>query len=174
MRNYLLNNKVAANLSFMIFFCLQDANLCHILAFVIFSQFLVRFYRWTVAPEDYFERINPNVPGLCVRTMFAVVVCSEFTYAYLLISQLLYYLQNAILLWTYDPPERDARLINEALKARKKGVKHLQVIVEVACASSPHHLMAVRQAYCSLFDCSLEEDIASCVQLPLRKVIFGV
>ncbi|KMT17067.1 hypothetical protein BVRB_2g041240 [Beta vulgaris subsp. vulgaris] len=81
---------------------------------------------------------------------------------------------NAILLWTYDPPERDARLINEALKARKKGVKHLQVIVEVACASSPHHLMAVRQAYCSLFDCSLEEDIASCVQLPLRKLLVGL
>ncbi|XP_021774430.1 annexin D3-like isoform X2 [Chenopodium quinoa] len=81
---------------------------------------------------------------------------------------------NAILLWTYDPPERDARLINDALKARKKGVKHLQVIVEVACASSPHHLMAVRQAYCSLFDCSVEEDIASNIQLPLRKFLVAL
>lgn len=81
---------------------------------------------------------------------------------------------KAILLWTYDPPERDARLINEALKVRRKGVKHLQVIVEVACASSPHHLVAVRQAYCALFDCSLEEDIASSVQLPLRKLLVGL
>ncbi|XP_021750687.1 annexin D3-like isoform X1 [Chenopodium quinoa] len=80
---------------------------------------------------------------------------------------------NAILLWTYDPPERDARLINDALKARKKGVKHLQVIVEVACAS-PHHLMAVRQAYCSLFECSVEEDIASNIQLPLRKFLVAL
>ncbi|CAO2816179.1 unnamed protein product [Amaranthus hypochondriacus] len=78
---------------------------------------------------------------------------------------------RAIILWTYDPPERDARLINQALKERNK---HLQVIVEVACASSPHHLIAVRKAYSSLFDCSLEEDIASNLQLPLRKLLVGL
>lgn len=77
-------------------------------------------------------------------------------------------------LWTYDPPERDARLINEGLKAWRKDFKHLQVIVEVACANTPHHLIAVRQAYCSLFDCSLEEDIASNsnVTVPVRKVFW--
>lgn len=78
--------------------------------------------------------------------------------------------QNAVVLWTYDPPERDARLAKEALKARKKGINHLQVIVEIACASSPHHLMSVRQAYCSLFESSLEEDITANVSLPLKKV----
>ncbi|XP_057998617.1 annexin D3 isoform X2 [Hevea brasiliensis] len=79
--------------------------------------------------------------------------------------------RKAVILWTYDPPERDAKLANEALKAKKKGTKELQVIVEIACANTPHHLQAVRQAYCSLFDCSLEEDIASKVSLPLRKLL---
>lgn len=73
-------------------------------------------------------------------------------------------------MWTYDPPERDAKLANEALKSKKKGAKELQVIVEIACANSPHHLQAVRQAYCSLFDCSLEEAITSVVSLPHKKV----
>ena len=75
-----------------------------------------------------------------------------------------------MILWAYDPPERDARLAKDALKMRKKGISHLQVIVEIACASSPHHLMSVRQAYCSLFESSLEEDITANVSLPLRKV----
>lgn len=75
-----------------------------------------------------------------------------------------------MILWTYDPPERDARLANEALKSRRKNTTQLRVIVEIACATSPHHLVAVRQAYCSLFDSSLEEDIISNVSLPLQKV----
>lgn len=74
------------------------------------------------------------------------------------------------MLWTYDPAERDARLANEALKSKRKSLTQLQVIVEIACATSPHHLVAVRQAYCSLFDSSLEEDIILNVALPARKV----
>ncbi|XP_057512537.1 annexin D3-like [Actinidia eriantha] len=81
---------------------------------------------------------------------------------------------KAVIFWTYDPPERDARLANEALKSRKKSITQLQVIVEIACANSPHHLMAVRQAYISLFDCSLEEDIATNVPLQVRKVLVGL
>ena len=69
-----------------------------------------------------------------------------------------------------DPPERDAKLANDALKMSKKGVKYLKIVVEIACASSPHHLIAVRQAYCSLFDRSFEEDVTSNVSHPLRKV----
>ncbi|KAM1556140.1 hypothetical protein PS2_039545 [Malus domestica] len=82
--------------------------------------------------------------------------------------------RNAVLLWTYDPPERDAKLARDALRTKKKGVKHLKVLVEIACASSPNHLMAVRQVYSSLFDCSLEEDIASTVSLPIRKLLVGL
>ncbi|XP_059649217.1 annexin D3 [Cornus florida] len=78
---------------------------------------------------------------------------------------------KALVLWAYDPPERDARLANEALKSKKKDIKQLQVIVEIACASSPQHLMLMRQAYCSLFDCSIEEDIIANVSPPLRKAL---
>ncbi|KAK3038959.1 hypothetical protein RJ639_027444 [Escallonia herrerae] len=81
---------------------------------------------------------------------------------------------KAVILWTSDPPERDARLANEALKSWKKGINQVQVIVELACAYSPHHLVAVRQAYCSLFDCSLEEDIISNAALPVRKILVGL
>ncbi|XP_062093097.1 annexin D3 [Humulus lupulus] len=71
--------------------------------------------------------------------------------------------RKAIILWTYDPCERDAKLARKALENSQKGVEHLKIIVEIACASSPNHLVAVRQAYISLFQCSLEEDIASIV-----------
>lgn len=82
--------------------------------------------------------------------------------------------RKAVILWVYDPPERDARLANEALNSRRKGVNELQVIVEIACASAPHHLIAVRQAYSILFDSSLEEDIISNVPMPLQKVLVSL
>lgn len=68
---------------------------------------------------------------------------------------------KAMILWTLDPAIRDAKYANEALKAfNKKGTdKNLLPLVEVACASSPDHLIEVRKAYCSLFSISLEEDI---------------
>ncbi|KAJ4972053.1 hypothetical protein NE237_005152 [Protea cynaroides] len=89
-------------------------------------------------------------------------------------SELSGHFRKAVILWTLDPPERDAKLANEALNKKKKGVDHLTVIIEIACASSPNHLMAVRQAYCSLFHCSLEEDITANVTLPLRKLLLGL
>lgn len=81
---------------------------------------------------------------------------------------------KAVILWTYDPSERDARLANEALKSKKKGIKHLEIIVEMSCASSPQHIVAVRQAYCTLFDHSVEEDIVASVPPPLRKILVGL
>ncbi|XP_039063302.1 annexin D3 [Hibiscus syriacus] len=81
---------------------------------------------------------------------------------------------KAVILWTYDPCERDARLANEVLKSKKKGIKHLEVIVEMSCASSPQHLVGVRKAYCDLFNSSLEEDILVSVPMPLRKVLVGL
>ncbi|KAL1564349.1 annexin D3 isoform X1 [Salvia divinorum] len=82
--------------------------------------------------------------------------------------------RKAVILWTYDPWERDARFANEALKSRRKNLTELQVIAEIACATSPHHLVAVRQAYCSLFHTSLEEDIISNVSLPLQKILVSL
>ncbi|PHT89094.1 Eukaryotic translation initiation factor 5A-1 [Capsicum annuum] len=80
---------------------------------------------------------------------------------------------KAVMLWTYEPFERDVRLANEALKSRKKTITRLQVIVEISCASSPNHLIAVRQTYCGLFNHSLEEDIAENVPIPVHKILIG-
>ncbi|XP_015937059.1 annexin D3 [Arachis duranensis] len=82
--------------------------------------------------------------------------------------------RNAVIMWTQDPAERDAKVAREAMKGRWKGIKELQVLVEISCASTPNHLMAVRQAYCSLFDCSLEEDIHASVSPPLQKILVGL
>ncbi|CAL9037012.1 annexin D3 isoform X1 [Musa acuminata AAA Group] len=66
--------------------------------------------------------------------------------------------RGAVMLWTADPAERDAKLAHKALK--KKDDRHVWVIIEVACASCSDHLMAVRKAYHSLFLSSIEEDVA--------------
>ncbi|KAF4394471.1 hypothetical protein G4B88_018621 [Cannabis sativa] len=44
--------------------------------------------------------------------------------------------QKAIILWTYDPCERDAKLAREALENSKKSVEHLKMILLVAVVSS--------------------------------------
>ncbi|CAA3011922.1 annexin D3-like isoform X2 [Olea europaea subsp. europaea] len=98
---------------------------------------------------------------------------SRFTTSPLFFVSILNYLRTVIL-WAYDPPERDARLANKALKSWKKNITELQVLVEIACASSPHHLAAVRHPYCVLFERSLEEDIISNEFLPVQKVLFNL
>lgn len=82
--------------------------------------------------------------------------------------------RKAVILWTYDPAERDARLVNEALWSWKKGIRELQVIVEISCAFSPNHLICVRKAYCSLFNKSIEEDIVSNVSMPVQKILVSL
>ncbi|KAF2578396.1 hypothetical protein F2Q68_00001643 [Brassica cretica] len=78
--------------------------------------------------------------------------------------------KKAVILWTKDPAERDARLANKVLNDKKKTIEKLKILVEISCTSSPNHFIAVRKAYCSLYDSSLEEDIASSVPFPLAKV----
>lgn len=82
--------------------------------------------------------------------------------------------RKAVIMWTYDPAERDARLVNEALWSWKKGIRELQVIVEISCAFSPNHLICVRKAYCSLFNKSIEEDIVSNVSMPVQKILVSL
>lgn len=65
------------------------------------------------------------------------------------------------------PWERDARLIREALR---KGPESYGVIVEVVCTRSSEELLGARKAYHSLFDHSIEEDIATQVEGSERKV----
>ncbi|KAJ0262314.1 Annexin D3 [Hirschfeldia incana] len=79
--------------------------------------------------------------------------------------------KKAVILWTKDPAERDARLAYKVLNDKKKTIEKLKIIVEIACTNSPSHLIAVRKAYCSLYDSSLEEHIASSVPFPLAKFL---
>ncbi|KAG0546169.1 hypothetical protein BDA96_02G424700 [Sorghum bicolor] len=78
-----------------------------------------------------------------------------------------------MILWTMDPAERDANLVHEAVKKKKKDESYVSVLVEVSCASTPDHLMAVRNIYRKLFSSSVEEDVASspALQEPLKKML---
>ncbi|CAN6200126.1 unnamed protein product [Urochloa humidicola] len=81
---------------------------------------------------------------------------------------------KALILWTMDPAERDANLVHEAVK--KKDENNILVPIEVSCASTPDHLMAVRNIYHKLFSCSIEEDVASspALQEPLKKMLVSL
>lgn len=72
--------------------------------------------------------------------------------------------RSAMMLWTVDPAARDAKLAHKAMK--KQGERYVWVLIEVACASAPDHLVAVRKAYREAYSASLEEDVAAC---PLYK-----
>ena len=75
--------------------------------------------------------------------------------------------QDAFVMWTMHPCERDARL---AKKAIKKGPEAYSVLIEIACSRSSDELLGARRAYHSLFDHSIEEDVAHYVKGPQRKV----
>ncbi|KAK2636903.1 hypothetical protein Ddye_031695 [Dipteronia dyeriana] len=79
--------------------------------------------------------------------------------------------KNALVLWAMHPWERDARLIKEALI---KGPQAYGVIVEVACTRSSDELLGARKAYHSLFDHSIEEDVASHVDNSERKLLVAL
>ncbi|XP_021774431.1 annexin D4-like [Chenopodium quinoa] len=66
--------------------------------------------------------------------------------------------KSALVLWTMHPWERDARLLKEALT---KGPQGYNLVIEIACTRSSEELLGARKAYHSLFDSSVEEDVAS-------------
>ncbi|KAL8154337.1 hypothetical protein V2J09_012097 [Rumex salicifolius] len=63
----------------------------------------------------------------------------------------------AIVLWTMHPWERDARLMKEAIT---KGQEGYSLIIEIACTRSSEELLGARKAYHSLYNLSIEEDVA--------------
>ncbi|WCJ39041.1 annexin 4 [Euphorbia peplus] len=79
--------------------------------------------------------------------------------------------ENALVLWAMHPWERDARLINESLK---EGPQSYGVIVEVACTRSSEALLGARKAYHSLFDHSIEEDVAHHIHGSQRKLLVAL
>ncbi|KAL5708338.1 hypothetical protein ACHQM5_019143 [Ranunculus cassubicifolius] len=66
-------------------------------------------------------------------------------------------LKEAVVLWTMHPWERDARMIKESLM---KGPSSYGLIIEIACTRSSEELLGARKAYHSLFQHSIEEDVA--------------
>ncbi|XP_039126100.1 annexin D1-like [Dioscorea cayenensis subsp. rotundata] len=76
--------------------------------------------------------------------------------------------ERAVLLWTLDPAERDALLLNEA--ARKWHHSN-NVIVEIACTRSSEELFAIRRAYHARYKRSLEEDVAAYTSGDFRKLL---
>ncbi|KAI8004840.1 Annexin D1 [Camellia lanceoleosa] len=76
--------------------------------------------------------------------------------------------ERLVLLWTLEPAERDAVLANEATK---RWTSSNQVLVEIACARSPHELLLAKQAYHARFKKSLEEDVAHHTTGDFRKLL---
>ncbi|KAL3829786.1 hypothetical protein ACJIZ3_018588 [Penstemon smallii] len=79
-------------------------------------------------------------------------------------------LKDAIVLWTMHPWERDARLLKESLY---KGPQY-NVLIEIACTRSPEELLGARRAYHSLFDHSIEEDVAFHVHTAEKKLLVAL
>lgn len=65
------------------------------------------------------------------------------------------------------PWERDARLFKEALLLK---IPQHDVLIETACTRSSGDLLGARKAYHSLFEHSIEEDIAHHIKAQERKV----
>lgn len=79
--------------------------------------------------------------------------------------------KSALVLWTMHPWERDARLLKEALT---KGSQGYSLVIEIACTRSSEELLGARKAYHSLFDSSVEEDVASHVHGHERKFLVAL
>ncbi|XP_048135228.1 annexin D4 isoform X1 [Rhodamnia argentea] len=79
--------------------------------------------------------------------------------------------KNAVVLWAMHPWERDARLMKESLT---EGPDSYNVLIEVACTRSSEELLGARRAYHSLFDHSIEEEVASHVHDPERKLLVAL
>ncbi|XVE52263.1 hypothetical protein DITRI_Ditri02bG0109000 [Diplodiscus trichospermus] len=79
--------------------------------------------------------------------------------------------KDAVILSLIHPWERDARLLKKALK---KGPQQYGVIIEIACTRSSDELLGARKAYHSLFDRSIEEDLASLVKGTERKLLVAL
>ncbi|KAJ8572988.1 hypothetical protein K7X08_009499 [Anisodus acutangulus] len=80
-------------------------------------------------------------------------------------------LKDAVVLYTMHPWERDARLFKEALLLK---VPQRDVLIETACTRSSEDLLGARKAYHSLFEHSIEENIAHHVKTHERKLLVAL
>ncbi|XP_057807820.1 annexin-like protein RJ4 [Salvia miltiorrhiza] len=80
--------------------------------------------------------------------------------------------EKAVYRWILDPEEREAVLLNVAMK--KKPVVDYRTIIEISCISSPDELLAIKRAYQNRYHHSVEEDLAQHASGDLRKLLVGV
>ncbi|VVB13929.1 unnamed protein product [Arabis nemorensis] len=76
--------------------------------------------------------------------------------------------ERAVMLWTFDPAERDAYLAKESTKMF---TKNNWILVEIACARSALDFLKAKQAYQARYKTSLEEDVAYHTSGDLRKLL---
>ncbi|XP_027355675.1 annexin-like protein RJ4 [Abrus precatorius] len=78
--------------------------------------------------------------------------------------------EKAVYRWILEPADRDAVLVNVAIKSGK----NYNVVVEIATVLSPEELFAVRRAYLHRYKHSLEEDVAAHTSGHLRQLLVGL
>ncbi|KAM5575611.1 annexin D5-like [Rosa sericea] len=67
--------------------------------------------------------------------------------------------KKALLLWTHDPPTRDATIVREALTG--PNIIDLRAATEVICSRTSTQIMQFKQVYFALFGSYLEHDIGA-------------
>lgn len=79
------------------------------------------------------------------------------------------FIQEAVVLWMCDPAERNATIIYDALKGFRKDIA---AVSELLYPRTSSQIMEIIQAYNSMFERSLEEDIALKTSSDDKKVRF--
>lgn len=75
-------------------------------------------------------------------------------------------IQKAVYRWMLEPADRDAVLINVAIK---HGSKNSHIVAEIATVLSAEELLAVRRAYRIRYKRSIEEDVSANTTGHLRQ-----
>ncbi|KAI5410775.1 hypothetical protein KIW84_056064 [Lathyrus oleraceus] len=79
--------------------------------------------------------------------------------------------ERAVYRWILEPADRDAVLINVAIK---HGGKDYHVVAEIASVLSAEELLAVRRAYRNRYKRSIEEDVSANTTGHLRQLLVGL
>ncbi|KAG7031296.1 Annexin D6 [Cucurbita argyrosperma subsp. argyrosperma] len=102
--------------------------------------------------DDFLKELDKELSSDFEARFCCVLQLSKFANAWIEII-----IQRIVLLWTLEPADRDALMVNEATKWL---TANNLVIVEIACTRTSLQLFKVRQAYHARFKKSLEEDVA--------------
>ena len=95
-----------------------------------------------------------------------VFICHGFTDFLIFFLYNLVIIQRAVYRWMLEPADRDAVLINVAIR---NGSKNYHVVAEIASVLSAEELLAVRRAYHNRYKRSIEEDVSANTTGHLRQ-----